>query len=97
MLAQSLGCAEAPVTRDSDATRAAAQRCMSFMAFPSSVEARWRLRRFSLLPEADRHEAQHFEEHLRADLRGVGRRIVLRRDFDHVAADDVESGESAQY
>ena len=55
-----------------------------------------RSRRYPLLPATDGHQAEHFEQALRADLRGVGRRIVLRRDFDHVAADDVETGQAAQ-
>jgi hypothetical protein len=49
-----------------------------------------------LLPATNGHQAEHFEQALRTDLRGVGRRIVLRRDFDHVAADDRRDRQAAQ-
>lgn len=48
-----------------------------------------------LLP-AQSHEAQHLEQHLCANLRRGGGRVVLRRHFDHIAADDVDALEPAQ-
>lgn len=35
---------------------------------------------------------QDFEQHLRTDLGGVGRGVILRGSLDHVVADDVQSG-----
>ena len=55
--------------------------------------------RQALLPRherAEHHQAQDLEQHLRAGMRGVGGGIVLRRDLDDVAADDVEALQAAQ-
>ncbi len=45
---------------------------------------------------AQRHQRKFLEQDLRGELRGVGRRIVLRRDLDHVRAHDGEPGQRAQ-
>ena len=45
---------------------------------------------------AEHHQAQDLEQHLRAGMRRVGGRVILRRDLDDVAADDVEALEAAQ-
>ena len=49
-----------------------------------------RLRRPGADRRAEHHQAEDLEQHLRAGLGGVGGGVVLRRDLDHVAADDVE-------
>jgi hypothetical protein len=41
-------------------------------------------------------QAEDFEEHLRRDLRGVRRRIILRSDFHNIAPDNVQSGKAPQ-
>jgi hypothetical protein len=45
---------------------------------------------------AEGDEGEDFEQHLRADHRGVGCGVVLRGDLDDVAADDVEALEAVQ-
>ena len=45
---------------------------------------------------AEHHQAQDLEQHLRPGVGGVGRGVVLRRDLDDVAADDIEPLEPAQ-
>jgi hypothetical protein len=42
------------------------------------------------------HETEQLEQHLCGDLGRVGGRIVLRRDFDDIASDDIDAGEAAQ-
>src|ERR1700730_6212623 len=45
---------------------------------------------------AEGHQGEELEQHLRADHRGVGGRVVLRGDLDDIAADEVDAGEAAQ-
>jgi hypothetical protein len=45
---------------------------------------------------SERNQAQQFEQYLNADLGGAGGRVVLRRNFDQVSADDVEPLEAAE-
>src|SRR5882724_6411027 len=45
---------------------------------------------------AEDHQREDLEQHLGADHRGVAGRVVLRRDLDHVAADDVDALEAMQ-
>ena len=45
---------------------------------------------------AEGDEGEDFEQHLRADHRGVGGGVVFRGHLDDVAADDVEALEAVQ-
>jgi hypothetical protein len=87
MLDQSLACARATAGASS---RSGDRRAdvPSFMISSHGV--------LMLLPAANRPRGKAARTGTARDLRGVGRRIVLRRDLDDVAADDVDSGETAQ-
>src|SRR5262249_27112226 len=67
-------------------------------ATPRWASTKWRRARRGgalLLTAGEGHEGEDFKQHLRAHLGGVAGGVVLRRHFDHVAADDVEPGAAA--
>lgn len=44
----------------------------------------------------ERGEREQFEQHRRTEVRGIRGRVVMRRDFHDIAADDRASFQGAQ-